>query len=71
MIKQITGHRSSKALSLYERLSLAQKQAVSKVMAVGGSSFSEQVQKIQANDQSQELAIPTTCWAKIHVTQIC
>ena len=34
MIKEITGHHSSKALSLYERPSLAQKQAVSKVIAV-------------------------------------
>lgn len=34
MIKDITGHSSSKALSLYERL-LAQKQASSKVISGG------------------------------------
>ena len=62
MIKDITGHRSSKALSLYERPSLAQNQAVSKVMA-GNGSFSEEVQKIQSKD-SQEVAIPSTSQTK-------
>ena len=56
MIKEITGHHSSKALSLYERPSLAQKQAVSKVIAGGGASFPEEVQKIQANDQSKKVS---------------
>ena len=69
MIKEITGHHSSKALSLYERPSLAQKQAVSKVIAGGGASFPEEVQKIQANDQSKKLvATPTTSQTKIRAT---
>ena len=46
MIKEVTGHRSSKALALYERPSLAQKQALSKVAAEGGN-FDEQVQAIE------------------------
>ena len=45
MIKEVTGHRSSKALALYERPSLAQKQAVSKVLAEGGS-FDQEVKSI-------------------------
>ena len=35
MIKAVTGHKSSKALALYERPTLAQKQALSKVLAGG------------------------------------
>ena len=48
MIKDVTGHKSSKALALYERPTLAQKQALSKVLAGGpgsssSTSFSEEV----------------------------
>lgn len=35
IIKDVTGHKSSKALALYERPTVAQKQAVSKVLAGG------------------------------------
>ena len=42
MIKEVTGHHSTKALGLYERPSLAQKKAVSKVLAEGGR-FSQEV----------------------------
>ena len=60
MIKDITRHCSSKALSLYESPSLAQKQ----VVMAGGVSFSEEVHKI-TKKQDQELAIPST-QAKVH-----
>ena len=63
MIKDITGHKSSKALALYERPSVAQKQALSKVLAgsesssSGPMSFGEEVdklQQVQAVQKSQQ-----------------
>ena len=39
MIKNVTGHKSSKVLALYERPTLAQKQALSKVLAGGPGSL--------------------------------
>lgn len=49
MVKEVTGHKSSKALALYERPTLQQKQALSKVLAGGKKtgSFSSEVQKLQ------------------------
>lgn len=57
MIKDVTGHKSSKALALYERLTLAQKQALSKVLAGGpgsssSTSFSEEVDKLRCNQSA-------------------
>ena len=54
MIKEVTGHKSSKALALYERPTLAQKQVLSKVPAGGpqsssSTSFSEEVDKLKPN----------------------
>ena len=56
MIKDVTGHKSSKALALYEHLTLAQKQALSKVLAGGpgsssSTSFSE-VNKLRCNQSA-------------------
>ena len=39
MIKSVTGHKSSKALAIYERPSLAQEQALSGVLMGGSSNF--------------------------------
>ena len=55
MIKEVTGHKSSKALTLYERPTLAQKQALSKVLAGGSgttssTSFSEEVDKLRCKE---------------------
>ena len=53
MIKDVTGHKSSKALSLYEQPTVAQKQALSKVLpgsqstSSGPTSFSTNLDKIQ------------------------
>ena len=57
MIKDVTGHKSSKALALYERPTLAQKQALSKVFAGGpgsssSTSFSEEVDKLRCNQSA-------------------
>jgi len=54
MIKEVTDHKSSKALALYERPTLAQKQVLSKVPAGGprsssSTSFSEEVDKLKPN----------------------
>ena len=49
MIKEVTGHHSSKALALYERPSLAQKQALSNVIAEGGN-LDKKVQAVQKHD---------------------
>ena len=43
IIKGITGHRSSKALEVYERPTQSQLQAVSSVMSQPGCSFSEEL----------------------------
>ena len=61
MIKDVTGHKSSKGLALYERPTLVQKQALSKVLAGGpgsssSTSFSEEVDKLRCN-QSEGLSI--------------
>ena len=48
MIKEVTGHCSSKALALYER---PQKQAVSKVLAEG-ESFDQEVKSIAQQQQT-------------------
>ena len=54
MIKDVTRHKSSKALALYERPTLAQKQALSKVLAggPGSSSSSEEVDKLKCNQST-------------------
>ena len=51
IIKEVTGHRSTKALGLYERPSLAQKKAVSKVLAEFGS-FSQEVKNFAQQTSS-------------------
>ena len=57
MIKDVTVHKSSKALALYEHPTLAQKQALSEVL-VGGpgssssTSFSEEVNKLRCNQSA-------------------
>ena len=55
MIKEVTGHKSSKALALCERPTLVQKQALSKVLAGGSgttssTSFSEEVDKLRCKE---------------------
>ena len=55
MVKEVTGHKSSKALALYERPTLAQKQALSQVLAGGSgttssTSFSEEVDKLRCKE---------------------
>lgn len=63
IIEDITGHKSSKALALYERPNVAQKQALSKVLAgsqssgSGQASFAKEVdklQQVQAVQRSQQ-----------------
>ena len=49
MIKDITGHKSSKALALYERPTLAQKQALSKVLAGGPGSSSSTSSSVEVD----------------------
>ena len=46
LIKNITGHKSTKALEVYERSSTEQLQAVSKVMTTPNSSFSSEVRQV-------------------------
>ena len=57
-------HRSSKALALYERPSLAEKQAVSKVLAKGGS-FDLEVNNITQQQQasSSDGATMSDCYS--------
>ena len=57
MIMDVTGHKSSKALALYECPTLAQKQALSKVLAGGpgsssSTSFSGEVDKPGCNQSA-------------------
>ena len=47
--KSITGHKSSKALQVYERRTVEQLQAVSNVMTVPNSSFATEVQHYSIN----------------------
>ena len=52
MVKEVTGHKSSEALALYERPALVQKQALSKVLAGGSgttssTSFSEELHLVK------------------------
>ena len=58
MIKDVTGHKSSKALALYERHTVAQKQGLSMVLAgsssSGPTSFSTQVNKVQQLEAAQK-----------------
>ena len=55
MIKEVTGHKSSKALVLYQCPTLVQKQALSKVLAGGSGTtsstlFSEEVDKLRCKE---------------------
>ena len=47
LIRDVTGHQSN-ALHLYERPSLAQKEAVSGILVQGNNSFAKEMQKIDA-----------------------
>ena len=64
MIKDVTGHKSSKALGLYKQPSVAQKQALSKVLAgseshgPGATSFTEEIDKLQEVQPIQQAKIP-------------
>ena len=73
MIKDVTGHKSSKALALYERPTMAQKQGLSMVLAgsssSGPTSFSTQVNKVQQLEAAQKSRHPSdsranpACWS--------
>ena len=59
MIKDVTGHKSTKALALYERPTIAQKQALSKVLAgrpgsTSSTSFSEEVEKLRSSQSTMQ-----------------
>ena len=60
MIKEVIGHKSSKALALYKRPTLAQKQALSKVLAggsgSGSTSFAEELQVVK-HAQTKQTAV--------------
>ena len=49
IIKSVTGHKSSKALELYERPTVDQMKAVSKVMTNPKSSFLCEVEQLQSS----------------------
>ena len=46
MIKEVMGHKSSRALAIYERPTVQQKQAVSNILVTSSKSYHEEVQKI-------------------------
>ena len=45
LIKGVTGHKSSKSLEIYERPSMEQQLALSRVMSTAGTKFSTEVEK--------------------------
>ena len=57
LIKSVTGHKSSKALEIYERPTVKQLKAVSKVMANPGSSFIAEMdrEKVQCHSDSVDV----------------
>ena len=61
IIKEVTGHKSSKALAIYERPTVEQKRAVSNVLIAGPSSsksYLDEVRKIQGSSGVPEKVIP-------------
>ena len=47
MIKEVTGHKSSKALAIYERPTVQQKQAVSNILVTSSKSYLDEVKKLR------------------------
>ena len=57
MIKEVTGHRSSKALEIYERPTLPQKQALANVGSCHGN-FGAEVTKMQGGEKGSLKPVP-------------
>ena len=53
MIKEVTGHKSSKALAIYECLTVQQKQAVSNILVTSSKSCHAEVRKIEGTDHDR------------------
>lgn len=51
IIKEVTGHKSSKALAIYERPTVQQKQAVSNILVTSSKSYLDEMKKIESTDR--------------------
>ena len=67
IIKSVTGHKYSKALELYERPTVDQMKAVSKVMTNPNSSFSCEVEQLQSSisKDNGNIEIQERCLVKV------
>lgn len=62
LIKEVTGHKLSQALQIYERSTVAQKQAVSRVLTAGGSSlqsYAGELDHVKSTSPSMQLSGPS------------
>ena len=57
IIQQRTGHRSTKALRVYERTTLEQHQAVSNILSYSKQSFNNEIQVVQSQNQTSSSTI--------------
>ena len=57
LIKNVTGHKSTKALEVYERPTVQQQQAVSRVLSTPSSSYTTEMEKTSIGEQSMSVNV--------------